>query len=386
VSATKARGVGEDAFQLLQQRRDRRTAPLLVSGQREASTLVPLAQITFDPRNSPDRLHGPDVDEMALSMADGIGIIDAITVADADAYLAAYPEQRDAIGAARYVALDGNRRLAAGRKAQLDSAPVHVRNDLVGEGRDSRVRVIANTHRRDLSPIEEAAEYRRLQTLGHSVREIAAGVACAHSNVVKKLSLLQLPAAIQDAITRRQLPVIEALTLLDLAGPDEQLLAFGLIRGGKKAKAAVGEVIGRRPRPGADGVDAGLAREDAFTRRDAVCASLVETCDPDAASTSRLVARYAARGGGSHVAASRLAHRWLRGAGVGPAIDDPTTYLRAVEDEEVVRAAFAVALAAEELHARQAEGWDARSAEQLERLTSGGYRRSAWDEEKSWKG
>src|ERR1700761_1240470 len=74
--------------------------------------LVPLSALATNPLNK----RHPGDDDQILEMAETIrqhGVIQPLVVCSAEAYLAAFPDQRAAIADAAWVTLIGNRRLGA---------------------------------------------------------------------------------------------------------------------------------------------------------------------------------------------------------------------------------------------------------------------------------
>lgn len=103
--------------------------------------------------------------------------------------------------AKRYEIVVGHRRVAAARAAGHTDIPCVVHRTL-----DEQQRVILmlaeNVQRADISPIEEARAYQRLRDLGMTQKKIAAEVGSNQPHISKRLALLDLPAADQDAIHR----------------------------------------------------------------------------------------------------------------------------------------------------------------------------------------
>ena len=101
----------------------------------------------------------------------------------------------------RYVILCGERRWRAAALAPLDAlACVIVEADLSPPERLA-IQLVENALREDLRPIEQAKSYRALMDArGWSVRQLAAELAIHHAQVVRALSLLELPASAQDLV------------------------------------------------------------------------------------------------------------------------------------------------------------------------------------------
>jgi hypothetical protein len=86
----------------------------------------------------------------------------------------------------------------------------------------------------------------------------------------------------------------------------------------------------------------------------------------------------------NHAAAARLAHGWLRTAGIGPNLASAAKYLEAVrasgDTTLIQQVGCAMALAADEVVTREAKTWSAHHAGHVRRLTvDAEYRPTAWE-------
>ena len=108
--------------------------------------------------------------------------------------------------------------------------------------------LIENLQRDDLSPIDEAAGYRRLGEefkLAHA--EIARVVGRDRSTVANLLRLLQLPADVQALVHEKRLSAGHARALLGLAEPERQsALAAEAIEQGWSVREIEAAVAGKR--------------------------------------------------------------------------------------------------------------------------------------------
>lgn len=186
---------------------------------------LPLAQVAPHPDNprgtTPADLG--DVDELAASMASG-GLVQPIVVIPVSAFL----EHRQADAAAAgdveldgitHVVVAGHRRRAAALQLGWDTISALVRPDLAAEA--ARTFIVENLHRADLTPLQEAAGYVQLRDGGLSQREIAAAVGVSQSHVSKRLGLLRMPPAAQDALAGDLLTIAEAQLLGSLSEADQ---------------------------------------------------------------------------------------------------------------------------------------------------------------------
>lgn len=120
-----------------------------------------------------------------------------------------------AIGPARFSLLAGERRWRAAHLAEWTTIPAIVR-----EAPDDReclaIMLAENLQREDLTAIEEAQTYQRLQDLGVSQAEIGRRTGRAQSTIANTLRLLQLPEAVQQVVQSGALAPASARALLPL--------------------------------------------------------------------------------------------------------------------------------------------------------------------------
>lgn len=117
---------------------------------RRPPAAVALEQLVHNPFNPREAL--TDLEETAASLR-AKGQIQPVTVVRTAAFLAAHPGQEEAVGAAEYVVIDGNRRLAAAHQAHLAELRIDVNDDLAATAADIlESALIANVHRVDVPP------------------------------------------------------------------------------------------------------------------------------------------------------------------------------------------------------------------------------------------
>ena len=179
--------------------------------------MLPVGEIADNPDNP--RSAVGDVDELAQSI--GIhGVLEPVLVAPASSYAAARPEHAEALTGYPWVLLAGHRRKAAAAAAGLTTVPAIVREDLDGPGAIA-IMFAENFHREDLTPLEEAATFALLRELGLPQTQIAVQTGCSQSHVSKRLTLLTLPPAAQEALRAGQVPLNDALALAGLSPQDQ---------------------------------------------------------------------------------------------------------------------------------------------------------------------
>jgi ParB family chromosome partitioning protein len=166
--------------------------------------LTNLAPNPFNPRNELGNLN-----ETADSLLER-GQVQPITVITRQAFLEAHPGTEEEIGAAPYVVLDGNRRLAAARLAGLDDLRVDVNDALAATAADTlESALIANIHREDLTPLEEAQTLTELLEVHGSQRNVARRLGKSHVWVSQRLALLELTPKLQKDLADGELTVEE---------------------------------------------------------------------------------------------------------------------------------------------------------------------------------
>ncbi len=134
-----------------------------------------------------------------------------------------------AVIAQRYEIIAGERRWRAAQRAQLHEVPVVIK--ALADRDALEIALIENVQRADLSPIEEAIAYRRLQgEFGHTQERIGATVGKSRAHVANTLRLLDLPPDVVAMITDRRLDAGQARALLGTRDPTA-LARFGLEQG-----------------------------------------------------------------------------------------------------------------------------------------------------------
>jgi len=170
--------------------------------------VVPVDDLAHNPFNP--RVALGDLQETADSLLEK-GQIQPITIITRRAFLEAHPDQADALGSASFVVLDGNRRLAAARLAGVDELRVDVNDSLAGSAADLlESALVANLHREDLTPLEEAETLAELVKVYGSQRQVARRIGKSHVWVGQRLALLDLKPELQDELNTGDLTVEDA--------------------------------------------------------------------------------------------------------------------------------------------------------------------------------
>ncbi|MEU2134033.1 ParB/RepB/Spo0J family partition protein [Streptomyces sp. NPDC018352] len=214
-------------------------------------TELSLNLISQNPDNPREELR--DLEGLAESIAE-IGLVNAVTVASIEAYLEERPHRAaDLDEGARYIIVDGHRRLAAARLAGAAKIRVSVDNALVSTDEALlEAAFVANVHRDDMNPLEQAQALRTLVDFYGSQTKAAKRLGIAQSTISSKLSVLDLDPQLQaDLVEGRR--KIEHVRNLSKLPPDEQRQqADARAAAGVQRRSAVRE-LSRRDSPAGGG-------------------------------------------------------------------------------------------------------------------------------------
>jgi ParB family chromosome partitioning protein len=198
------------------------------SGARE----IPIELIRPNPSQPRSHFDPGELDELANSLRQK-GVLQPILVR---------PH-----GDGDYEIVAGERRWRAAQKAGLAAIPALVRE--LSDVETLEIALIENIQRADLNPIDEAAAYQSLMSLGDSTQEaVAETVGKSRSHVANTLRLLQLPTKVQTLVRAGRLSAGHARALIGSAEPEA--LASRIIEQGLNVREA--EALARRAEaPGA---------------------------------------------------------------------------------------------------------------------------------------
>lgn len=128
-----------------------------------------------------------------------------------------------------YELIAGERRYRAVKALGLTEIPAIVKR--VDDAEAAKIALIENLQREDLTAIEEARAYQRLQQEFEMTQEaVARAVGKDRVTVTNILRLLQLPAGIQEAVGRGEVGMAHARALLALPTERLQMKLLKLIR------------------------------------------------------------------------------------------------------------------------------------------------------------
>ncbi|MGW4272849.1 ParB/RepB/Spo0J family partition protein [Streptomyces seoulensis] len=173
-------------------------------------TRLPLDRISANPDNPRTSLG--DLTELTGSLREH-GQKQAITVMNRDAYVKANPEREHELAAdATHVVVDGSSRLAAAREAGMTHLNVMVDDD---QGADSEAilesALVANVHRQELEPLDEARALQRLLAIHGTQTRLAKRLHKSQGWVSQRLALLNLAPELQERIGEERIDLLRAV-------------------------------------------------------------------------------------------------------------------------------------------------------------------------------
>ena len=122
----------------------------------------------------------------------------------------------------KYEIIAGERRYKAAQLAGLTQVPVIITD--LNDNDSAEVAIIENTHRKDMTPIEEAKSYKKLLDRKYVTQEqLAARLGISQSAIANKLRLLNLDPAVQDALSNEKISERHARSLLKLTDKFRQV-------------------------------------------------------------------------------------------------------------------------------------------------------------------
>ncbi|MEW1639569.1 ParB/RepB/Spo0J family partition protein [Streptomyces sp. NPDC093801] len=166
---------------------------------------VPIEALAHNPFNLREDL--TDLDELAQSLSVR-GQLQPLAVATRMAFMEAHPGATDGLGRAPYVVIDGNRRLAAAQLAGLKTMHIHVNDALSASAADIlESALIANVHRVDVAPMDQARALQELVDVHGSQAQVAKRIGKTPAWVSQRLTLLNLTPELQDKVETGELKV-----------------------------------------------------------------------------------------------------------------------------------------------------------------------------------
>lgn len=122
----------------------------------------------------------------------------------------------------KYEIIAGERRFKASEMAGLQTVPAIV--TLMDDNESAEVAIIENTHRRNLSAIEEAKSYKKLLERKYVTQDqLAKRLGMSQSGLANKIRLLALDEAVQDALMNERISERHARSLLKVTDKMKQV-------------------------------------------------------------------------------------------------------------------------------------------------------------------
>jgi ParB family chromosome partitioning protein len=151
----------------------------------------------------------------------------------------------------QYELIAGERRWRASRLAQRDSIPA-----IVAEFDDEtalEVSIIENLQREDVSPLEEAAMFRKMTELGYSVRQLAQKIGKDKGYVENRMRLADAPAEIRELVSVRKDTISHAYELMKIGDERTRRRLAKKVAAGELTLARLRALTGSAPEDGAAG-------------------------------------------------------------------------------------------------------------------------------------
>ncbi|MFF3019924.1 ParB/RepB/Spo0J family partition protein [Streptomyces sp. NPDC057939] len=188
---------------------------------------VPIEALAHNPFNLREDL--TDLDELAQSLMVR-GQLQPLAVVTRMAFMEAHPGQTDGLGRAPYVVIDGNRRLAAAHLAGLKTMHIHVNDSLSASAADIlESALIANVHRVDVAPMDQARALQELVEVHGSQAQVAKRLGKTAAWVSQRLTLLNLTPTLQEKVETGELKVEPARRIGRLPQEDQAAAASDTI-------------------------------------------------------------------------------------------------------------------------------------------------------------
>ncbi|MFF2228819.1 ParB/RepB/Spo0J family partition protein [Streptomyces globisporus] len=181
---------------------------------------LPVDAISLNPANPREELG--DLTDLGASLRDH-GQKTAISIMSRFAYLEGNPDRKDDLEeGTKYVVIDGNTRLAAAREAGLTEIKVML-DDELGSNPDEILEsaFVANVHRQDLDPLDEARVLQQLLVIHKTQEALAARLHRSQGWVSQRLALLTLTPELKEKLQSGEEPAA-LLRRVGKKKPEEQ--------------------------------------------------------------------------------------------------------------------------------------------------------------------
>jgi ParB family chromosome partitioning protein len=178
------------------------------------SQLIPVDQIQPNPSQPRTEMNDANLEELANSIRE-YGIIQPLILTQDG-------------NSNHYTLIAGERRLQAAKLAGLESVPAVVRQ--ASDLERLELALVENIQRENLSPLESAHAYLKLQEeFGLTQDQVAERVSKSRTAVTNTIRLLKLPDEAQKALKEERISEGHARALLGLTSPQAQAAALQTI-------------------------------------------------------------------------------------------------------------------------------------------------------------
>lgn len=175
--------------------------------------MVRLDLIDPHPQNPRGPVDATSVEELAASIREK-GILEPLL-------LAPVRNRGQAWKIDRYVTVAGHRRRVGAEVAGLGEVPAIVRD--LEPAEQEEVMLVENLQREDLTLLQEARAYQRLQTAhGLTMADVARKIGVARERVLGRMAILKLPETVQGLFDGRDMPLSAIPLLLKVEQLDRQ--------------------------------------------------------------------------------------------------------------------------------------------------------------------
>ena len=138
----------------------------------------------------------------------------------------------------------GERRWRAARMAGLETVPAVVLD--FDEETALEVSIIENLQREDVSPLEEAAMYRKMLDLGYSVRQLATKIGKDKGYVENRIRLVDAPPEVRDLVATRRDTISHAYELMKVTDEKTRRKLAKRVAAGELSLAKLRRLTGSR--------------------------------------------------------------------------------------------------------------------------------------------
>lgn len=189
---------------------------------------IPLDKIFHSPLQPRQEINEEELEGLVSSIKNN-GVLQPVLVRRADD---------------KYELVYGHRRFEAAKRANLTEIPAVIRS--LSDREVLEIAIIENVQREDLSPMDEANAYYKLNTEFNLTQEdIAERVGKSRSTITNKMRLLSLPEKVKDALTHGKITEGHARALLALNNQDRIIEELKNIIEGSKTVRQVERVTSR---------------------------------------------------------------------------------------------------------------------------------------------